>query len=100
MIITLFRIDVLISIFSTFFLVFLFLLPFACRHFILALIFLDLTLLMCTFLFLFFTIITTNQVGYTYALFILGIGACDTAIGLGLFILVSKMTYKTDLYSL
>jgi NADH:ubiquinone oxidoreductase subunit K len=73
-----------------FFAVNLLLLIAALDHFILALIFLDLLLLTNILLFILYTIVFYNGIGYDYALLILGIAAADTSVGLGLCILYFK----------
>ena len=72
----------------------LFLLVKAINHFILVLIFLDVLILINIILLCVSTIVTANPVGYITALFILGVAAADTAVGLGLFILYFKTTNK------
>jgi len=73
-----------------FFAVNLLLLIAALDHFILASIFLDLLLLTNILLFILYTIVFYNPIGYDYALLILGIAAADTSVGLGLCILYFK----------
>ena len=74
----------------TFFVLNVVLLVSALNHFIIALIFLDLLLIINIFLFVFYTFLTGTSLGYSYALIILGVAAADTAIGLGLFVLYFK----------
>lgn len=62
----------------------------ALDHFIVALVFLDLLLLVNIILMLLFTATTGFAIGYNYALLLLGVAAADTAVGLGLFILYFK----------
>jgi NADH-quinone oxidoreductase subunit K len=66
-------------------------------HFILVLIFLDLLLLTNAFMFIVYTILTGNSIGYSYALLILGIAAADTAVGLGLFLVYHKATNSVSI---
>lgn len=74
----------------TFFVLNVVLLVSALNHFIIALIFLDLLLIINIFLFVFYTFLTGASLGYSYALIVLGVAAADTAIGLGLFVLYFK----------
>jgi len=66
-------------------------------HFILVLIFLDLLLLTNVFMFIVYTILTGNSIGYSYALLVLGIAAADTAVGLGLFLVYHKATNSVSI---
>lgn len=69
----------------------------ALDHFIIVLVFLDLLLLTSILLFLVYTLVTQNSIGYSYALIILGVAAADTAVGLGLFILFFKTTNNVSI---
>jgi NADH:ubiquinone oxidoreductase subunit K len=73
-----------------FFIISLFFLLLSLNHFIIVLIFLDLLLLVNILLLIIYTQITTEVIGYNYALLLLGVAASDTAVGLGLFILYYK----------
>lgn len=80
-----------------FFIANLLLLMLALDHFIIALVFLDLLLLTSILLFIIYTVLTNQAIGYSYALIILGVAAADTAVGLGLFILFFKTTNKVSI---
>jgi len=81
----------------TFFIANLLLIMLALDHFIISLIFLDLLLLTSILLFIVYTVLTHQAIGYSYALIILGVAAADTAVGLGLFILFFKTTNKVSI---
>ena len=76
--------------FFNFFLLTLFLLVISLDHFLITLLFLDLLLLVNILLLIFCAQVTANDVGYNYALLLLGVAAADTSVGLGLFILYFK----------
>lgn len=82
---------------SSFFLITLLFLVAALEHFILVLIFLDLILLLNIILFVVYTQLTGELLGYNYALLLLGVAAADTAVGIGLFILYFKTHGVVDL---
>lgn len=81
----------------TFFVTNLLLILVAVDYFILVLVFLDLLLLTNILLFIIYTLLTNNPVGYCNALIILGVAAADTAVGLGLFILFFKTTNSVSI---
>jgi NADH-quinone oxidoreductase subunit K len=81
----------------TFFIANLLLIMVALDHFIIVLVFLDLLLLTSILLFIVYTLLTQNSIGYSYALIILGVAAADTAVGLGLFILFFKTTNNVSI---
>lgn len=80
-----------------FFILNLLLLIVALDYFILVLVFLDFLLLSSILLFILYSQITNNPIGYSSALLILGVAAADTAVGLGLFILYFKTTNKVSI---
>ena len=80
-----------------FFVVNLLLLLIALDHFIILLVFLDLLLLSSLLIFVMYTICTYQTTGYSYALLVFSIAAADTAVGLGLFILLFKTTNKLSI---
>jgi len=67
------------------------------NYLILILIFLDILVLANIILFIFYTLITYNSSGYSFAVLCLVIAAAETTIGLGLFILYYKSTGKTSI---
>ena len=67
------------------------------NYLILILIFLDILLLANILLFIIYTILTYNSIGYSYALICLVVAAAETSIGLGLFILYYKSTGKISI---
>lgn len=81
----------------TFFIANLLLIMVALDHFIIVLVFLDILLLTSILLFIVYTLLTQNPIGYSYALIILGVAAADTAVGLGLFILFFKTTNNVSI---
>jgi NADH:ubiquinone oxidoreductase subunit K len=48
-------------------------------------------------MFIVYTILTGNSIGYSHALLILGIAAADTAVGLGLFLVYHKATNSVSI---
>jgi|GEM_PF-5966015 len=76
----------------SFFIVNLLLLTVALNQFLIALVFLDLLLLTTIVVFIMYTMLTQNCIGYSYAIITLGVAAADTAVGLGLFVLFFKAT--------
>lgn len=81
----------------TFFIANLLLVMVALDHFIIVLVFLDILILTNIIIFIVYTLLSQNPVGYSYALIILGVAAADTAVGLGLFILFFKTTNNVSI---
>lgn len=67
------------------------------HNFVLILICLDIMLLSCAFGFIVSAIVVQNAAGYFYALFLLVVAASETAIGLGLLILLFQLVGRVDL---
>jgi NADH:ubiquinone oxidoreductase subunit K len=61
-------------------------------HFILTSIILDLLILINIVIFVWASALTINLLGYNLALLLLAVGAAETAIGLGIFIVYFKST--------
>ena len=66
---------------------------FASFNYIYLLVFLDLLLLSIVLLFLSISWFTGNFALQSYALIILGVGACETAVGLLLFVVMFKLQF-------
>ncbi len=81
----------------TFFIANLLLVMVALDHFIIVLVFLDILILTNIIIFIVYTLLSQNPLGYSYALIILGVAAADTAVGLGLFILFFKTTNNVSI---
>jgi len=79
-----------------YFLIFLLLIA-SLNHFILALLFLDLLVLVNVLLILVGNIILFNATSFVYALLLLAVGACDTAFGLGLCVVSYKATLNVSI---
>lgn len=71
---------------------------FATFNYIYLLIFLDLLLLSLALLFLSVAFLTTNFALQNYALLLLGVGACETAVGLLLFIVMFKLQFFYEVF--
>ena len=69
----------------------------ALDHFIILSVFLDLLLLTSLLVFVVYTVLSGETIGYNYALLVFGIAAADTAVGLGLFILFFKTTSNVSI---
>ena len=66
-------------------------------HFIVLLVFLDLLILINVIIIIIIGLFSNNDICYAYALIALAVGACDTAVGLGLCLLYFKATFTISI---